>query len=143
MIGYFLKNTLSDFGSVSRAVCEHDADYILKDIVEYLKITRSGEATENISQSVDTQILSLDTIVSMNMWRITPKIFDFLRKGFPEFLEAHSTEQKSEYLFASVIGIAMQENKITVQIIKSKDAWFGVRYPQDKARVEDNIARMV
>ncbi len=143
MIGYNLRNTLSDYGSVSRAVCKYDDEYYLKNIVEYTKIEKKGNDAEYTDESGEKKFISGDEIVSMNMWGFTPVFFDYLREGFIEFLNTSISDNKAEFIFAVVINKLCSNNTIPVKILASQEHWFGVTYPQDKENVVKNINLLI
>ena len=79
----------------------------------------------------------------MNMWGLTPEFLDILEANFPKFLENMSNELKSEYLLPSVIDEAIKSGKISVEVLKSHDKWFGVTYKEDKDIVVNSIRALV
>ena len=138
MVGFILKNTLSDNGGVTRGVCQVK-DNQLVDIVETHNIEKvNGKAV------ADGKEIDLDSAVSMNMWGLYPEFFDILEKGFDDFLaETPSDNLKAEYLLPTIIGDLLHNNKAKVTALKSHDEWFGVTYKEDKDYVKDNIQLLV
>ena len=139
MVGFVLKNTLSDNGGVTRGICQVSEDNKLVDIVETHNIERiDGKAI------VEGKEINLDSAVSMNMWGLYPEFFDILEKGFDEFLNAlEASNLKSEYLLPTIIGNLLQQGKVSVEVLKSHDEWFGVTYKEDKEFVKENIQLLV
>lgn len=143
MVGFVLKNTLSDNGGVTRGVCKVDENRLLTEIVETSNIvkTADGAATETKDGLVP---INLEAEVSMNMWGLSPAFFEVLEKGFDEFLEKLDPENlKGEYLLPIIIGDLLKEGKMQVEVRKSHDAWFGVTYKEDKADVVENIQKLI
>lgn len=138
MVGFVLKNTLSDNGGVTRGICQAE-NHQLVDIVETHNIEHiNGKAI------TEGKELDLDSVVSMNMWGLYPEIFEILEKGFEEFLgELKETEIKAEYLLPTIIGDLLKEGKVSVEVLKSNDEWFGVTYKEDKEYVKENIQALI
>ena len=137
MVGYYLKNTVSDHGSVARGVCEVDENGNLSSIVERLRI----EKYENgIHFTVDGETwteLHPDTLVSMNMFGFTPSFLEELEKKFPMFLEKEMPENpaKKEFLLPKNADELLQAGKATIRMLSSADKWYGVTYAADKPLV--------
>jgi NDP-sugar pyrophosphorylase family protein len=142
MVGYVLRATLSDHGSVARGVCALEGGDYLETIVEHLAIERRGDAALDRRVGGDRPLTG-DEIVSMNFWGFTPTLFDHLQRGFEEFLRAEGTRPKSEFLLPSVVNRLIGEHKARVKVLRSPGAWFGVTYPQDKPRVMENIRALI
>ena len=139
MVGFILKNTLSDNGGVTRGICKADDNNYLVDIVE----THNIEKKDNKAYVADQEI-DINSVVSMNMWGLYPEIFDILEKGFDEFLNSLNHEElKSEYLLPTIIGDLLKDKKISVTVLKSHDEWFGVTYKEDKQTVKDSIKKLI
>lgn len=138
MVGFVLKNTLSDNGGVTRGICQAE-NHQLVDIVETHNIEHiNGKAI------TEGKELDLDSVVSMNMWGLYPEIFEILEKGFEEFLgELKETEIKAEYLLPTIIGDLLKDGKVSVEVLKSNDEWFGVTYKEDKEYVKENIQALI
>lgn len=128
MAGYKLGNTLSENGTVSRGVCEVE-NGILKGVTEHLDIP------------FDTDI-PLDTIVSMNMWGLDTDIFEYLKKGFVDFLSNNINEPKKEYLLPVVIDQRIKDENKQVVVLPTNEQWFGVTYPEDTQKVKDAILEL-
>lgn len=143
MVGFVLKNTLSDNGTVTRGICKVD-DY---DMLIEIRETKNIAKTENgvAIQTKDGDI-SLDrwSPVSMNMWGIYPGFFKILESGFDQFLEnLPEGDLKAEYLLPTIIGNLLNENKLNVRVLQSTDKWFGVTYKADKEKVVEEIQRLI
>ena len=144
MVGFILKNTLSDNGAVTRGVCSVDDNNNLMDIHETYKIERSGDKAIGVCCGQPVEI-ALDTMVSMNMWGFYPEIFRVLETGFKEFLEVYDPDsgEKQEYLLPNIVGRLLREDKAYVTVLESPDKWFGVTYMEDKDVVIQSIMELI
>lgn len=143
MVGFVLRNTLSEFGSVSRGVCHVGDDGYLKDITELKSIRSEGPHIANIDSEGRQTQLNGGEIVSMNMWGFTPRIFEQLNEQFLHFLRLHGEETKAESYLPSTVNSLIQAGQARVKVLRSGDAWFGVTYREDHPRVVQTIARLV
>ncbi len=138
MVGFRLVNTLTDNGYVSRGVCKTE-NGILTDIDEVTKI----KDCKYTKDDVNWVELAPDTVVSMNMWGLTPDIFDYLEREFKLFLDEHITEPKTEFYLPMVIGTLIKNSEKTVHVLASEDKWYGVTYKEDKDEVVKAIGKMI
>jgi len=143
MVGFILRNTLSDFGSVARGVCRVAADDTLQDIVELTKIERDGNGARNTDPSGNVTKLTGDEPVSMNMWAFTPRVFDQLRERFEQFLEKSGTDAKSECYIPMTVGELIHAGQARVKVLHSRDSWFGVTYREDRPRVIESVRALI
>jgi len=143
MMGFILKNTLSDFGTVSRGFCRVSREGYLEDIHERLKIKKTGEKVSYTENGSDWIEEDSESIVSMNMWGFTAGIFPELETGFSTFLREKIEIPKSEYLLPEVVGGLVREKRATVKVLPTDEKWFGVTYPEDKSYVRAAIRRLV
>src|SRR5258707_10692685 len=104
MVGFLLRNTLSDFGSVSRGVCRVDGDDFLQGVVELTNIERDGAHARNTDSSGRITTLSGDEVVSMNMWGFTPHVFGQVREHFQKFLKLDGSDIQSESYLPSKLN---------------------------------------
>ena len=143
MVGFVLKNTLSDNGGVTRGVCKVDEHRMLSEIVETSNIVKTAEGAA--VQTEDGAVpIDVESEVSMNMWGLSPAFFDVLEKGFDVFLEKLDPENlKGEYLLPTIIGDLLKEGKMRVEVRKSHDEWFGVTYKEDKPDVVAAIQKLI
>lgn len=135
MVGYHLKNTVTDNGHVSRGICELDSEKRLVAINERTRIEkRDGGIAYSEDDGTTWTKLDPDTLVSMNMWGFTHSILDEIKAGFPVFLEKGLAENpmKCEYYLPSVVSGLLEEGKATVTVLESEDKWYGVTYKEDK-----------
>lgn len=143
MVGFVLKNTLSEHGGVTRGVCKVDENHMLEEIVETHNIVKSGKGAKVISQEKEEEI-DINSAVSMNMWGLKPEFFGILESGFAEFLGKLSADDlKTEYLLPTIIGDLLKQDKIQVKVLESKDKWFGVTYKEDKESVVQAIRELI
>jgi len=143
MVGFILRNTLSDFGSVARGVCRVDSNGYLETVEELTNIERDGEHAKNTDSSGKVAQLTGDEAVSMNMWGFTPAVFDHLREVFHRFLERSGKELKTESYVPSAVNELVAAGKARVKVLRSSDSWFGVTYREDRPRVVASIGQLI
>lgn len=145
MVGYYLKNTLTENGHVARGVCTANAEGKLTGITERTRIEKkeTGPAYTEDEGKTWTE-LPEDTIVSMNMWGFTAGILRELNDRFACFLERNLPKNplKCEYFLPFVVDELLKENKAEVTVLKSPDRWYGVTYKEDKPVVVEAIKNM-
>ena len=145
MVGYRLRNTVTEHGSVARGVCEVNEEGLLTGITERTKIFKRGDDaayTEDDGQTFTH--LSGSTIVSMNLWGFTRGILDVLWDRFPAFLEKNLPVNplKCEYFLPFVVNEQLEEGSATARVLPCEETWYGVTYKEDLESVENAIARM-
>ena len=143
MVGFILRNTLSDFGSVARGVCRVSANGYLECIEELTNIERDNGGAKNTAADGTVTALSGDEPVSMNFWGFTPQIFPQLRTVFQHFLERSGSELKTESYVPAAVGELVNAGRAKVKVLRSADSWFGVTYREDRPRVVDSIGKLV
>jgi NDP-sugar pyrophosphorylase family protein len=143
MCGFIMRNTLSDNGSVSRGVCEVDADGNLTEVVENTRIERNGKGAKSYLENGSVVDFTGDEIVSMNMWGFTPSLFDHMQEMFVEFLKERGQEMKSEFFIPLVADTLIKQGKAKVKVMTSNDEWFGITYQEDKPAVIESIKELV
>lgn len=143
MVGYELRNTLSDHGSVSRGVCQCDSGNYMQKVVEHTNIERSGAGGICEMEDGTKKELTGDEVVSMNFWGFQPALFNHLDAQFREFLEESGIELKSEFYIPSVVDRLVGESQASVEVLKTNGSWFGVTYQQDKPIVAASIKKLV
>lgn len=142
MVGYWLKNTLSENGSVSRGVCKTNTDADLIEIRERTNIRRAGEQifyTENQEQVE----LDENSIVSMNFWGFHPNLFGYLEELFIGFLKDNGGKLTSEFYIPSVVFALIQQGKVKSTVLSADAKWFGVTYQEDLPGVKEGISRLI
>jgi dTDP-glucose pyrophosphorylase len=143
LVGFVLRNTLSEFGSVARGVCRVSEADDLESVVELTKIERDGERAKNTDAAGVVTPLGGDEMVSMNMWGLMPGVFPQLREHLVKFLEAHGNEAKTEYYIPSFVHELIVAGEARVKVLRTNDTWFGVTYREDHQFVVDSIARLI
>lgn len=144
MVGYLLKNTLSETGYVARGVCSMDKAGRLTDLHERTHIISTMDGPM-MSEDLQTYTrLDPDTVVSMNMWGFPAAMIDRLRASFPVFLKERmpANPMKAEFFLPTVVDEEMQAKRAEVTIHITPDKWYGVTYHEDKQEVMDAIAGM-
>jgi dTDP-glucose pyrophosphorylase len=143
MVGFVLRNTLSEFGTVARGVCHVAEDGYLKDITELKSIEREGPHITNVDDEGQETVLAGDELVSMNMWGFTPQIFPQLYEHFQRFLKRYGDDPKAECYIPSSVNTLVQAGQAKVKVLRSGDAWFGVTYREDHPRVVQSVGRLI
>lgn len=143
MVGFELRRTLSENGTVSRGVCRIGEDGLLDRVDEHTKIAPEGDDAVFTDEDGQRHPLPGDTTVSMNMWGFTPSIFRHLEQGFEAFLRERGQEPKSEFYIPSVVSSLIAEGKARVEVLKSIGQWYGVTYQEDRPVVAERIRAMV
>ena len=140
MAGFILKNTLSENGGVTRGLCQVDSKGYLTNVTETRNIVKTEDGAAVNGEKVDP-----DTYVSMNMWGLGPEFMDTLRDGFEEFFRntAPADPLKAEYLLPIYIGQLLQRGKVSVQVLETRDKWFGVTYREDKPAVVKSFRQLI
>ena len=140
MAGFVLKNTLSDNGGVTRGICKMDEDNNLTEVVETKNIVKTATGAEAAGVAVD-----VNSLVSMNMWGLTPDFLDVLEDGFKEFFkeEVPGNPLKAEYLIPIFIGEQLKKGNMSVKVLKTNDTWYGMTYHEDVAAVKDSFKKML
>ena len=143
MVGFVLKNTLSENGGVTRGVCKVDENQMLTKIVETSNIVKTETGAAVLTDGKE-EIIDADTPVSMNMWGLTPEFFGILESGFAEFLDKQEAGNlKGEYLLPTIIGDLLEKDQVSVKVLKSHDKWFGVTYKEDKDLVVREVKALI
>ncbi len=144
VIGYPLKNTLSDHGDVNRGICDHDADGLLTEVEEYVAIEREEDGAVRGTGLSGARKVLLDTApVSMNFWAFTPDFFPQLEEEFTAFLKANASAEKAECYIPTVVDSLIRSGKADCRVIETTSHWFGVTYPDDKPHVVASINELI
>ena len=143
MVGFQIKHTLSDFGTVSRGICEVDNRDFLKAVVERTEIGQSDNNIYYKDENGSEKPLSGDDMVSMNIWGFSPAIFPLLEDHFTEFIHKNINQLKAELYIPTVINDMVRNNKGTMKVLPATDKWFGVTYKEDKPMAIENIRKQV
>ncbi|MEI6454900.1 MAG: sugar phosphate nucleotidyltransferase [bacterium] len=142
MVGYRIKNTVSDFGFVSRGICQTDNESNLVDVVERTHIER---LKTGIAYKEDDKFVAVDenSIVSMNFWGFTPSFFEYLRIGFEAFLKNNLENPKAEFYIPTVVNELIKSGKGNVKVIDCQERWFGMTYKEDREIVVKGIRKLI
>jgi NDP-sugar pyrophosphorylase family protein len=142
MVGYTLKNVLSEHGSVSRGVGETDKDGNLTSVVE--RTTIVVENGKIIAKEKDGDlVLRPDAPTSMNFWGFHPSMFDYAAAMFREFLKNNHENIKAEFYIPLIVNGMIKENKGKVKVLGGGNIWFGVTYKEDKEAVSNKIKELI
>lgn len=143
MVGFRLKNTLTENGYVSRGVCVVNEDNTLKDITERTKIIRHDDNKVYYEDNDTAVELDENSIVSMNCWCFPSQFIDTLQVRFNEFFKTvESNPLKSEFFLPFVVSDMLNEKVCTVDVLETNDKWFGVTYKEDRPLVVKSIQDM-
>jgi hypothetical protein len=144
MVGYPVLQTLSEHGTVARAICQVDGQGLLQALVEHLNLEKCGNAGRYVDESGTERILAGDEVVSMNMWGFTPAVFDQLEQRLTRFLaDAKQSTGTPECIVAVSIGELVKEGAARVRVLPTTDTWFGVTHANDKPGVMQTLRAMV
>lgn len=136
LIGYALKNTLSDNGGVTRGICKVEKGKLVS-ITETKNIVKDGNGA-----SVDGQPVDEESLVSMNFWCYPAEFLSILQAGFGEFLKNTPNPEKDEYLLP-IIADGMLKSGVDYTLLSTDDTWFGVTYKEDKEDVVDSFKQLI
>lgn len=143
-VGYYLRNTLSDHGTVNRGICDVDQNNYLIGVNERTKIKRFEDGIIRYdSESGDPKPLSDTDFASMNMWGCVPNYFNVTDRHFKAFLEENGMNPKSEYYIPTIIDYMIANQLAHVKVLPSESTWFGVTYPEDKPAVMESIQKLL
>ena len=143
MVGYPLKQTLSEFGTVSRGLCATDAAGRLRSITEITKIEKTGTGARYTDATGSARALTGEEIVSMNFWGFTPRVFAQLRVMFAEFQAKHAADPKAEFYLPTAISTLNEQGAAQVALLQSSDAWFGITYREDLPASQAAIGALI
>lgn len=142
MVGYQLDNTLSDYGYVSRGVCEVNEAGNLSGVTERTHIQRKNGGIVFTDNDKEIPLTGTET-VSMNMLGFAPSVFTYYKQYFEEFIAENSQQLKAEFYIPTVVNRVINEDKGTVKMLKSQEKWFGVTYKEDKEHVQSAIKDLI
>jgi len=143
MVGFILRNTLSEFGSVARGVCRTGAQDFLESVTEIVGIEKDGAGAKYRDDQGAVHRFTGDETVSMNMWGFNPALFGRLREQFTTFLRHHGQQEKSEFYIPRVVNDLVAARQARVKVLRTNDSWFGVTYREDRPLVVEGVRRLV
>ncbi len=143
IVGYKMKNTLSDHGHVNRGVCKVGPDGLLKNIVETRQIEKTSFGAQAPDGKEGMERFTGDEVVSMNLWGFKPSCYDFLGKEFRNFINEYGMDLKSELDIPTSIDKFVKSGEVRIKILMSNERWFGVTYREDKPYVVESINNMI
>lgn len=143
MVGFVLRNTLSDHGTVARGICQVSPEGYLTDIVETTAIAPDGNHAKNTASDGTITKIDGDVPVSMNLWAFTPAVFPQLKESFEAFLKTSGTDLKKECFIPNTVNELIKAGKAKVKVLHSNDSWFGVTYREDHPSVVASIRALV
>lgn len=141
MVGFVLKNTLSEHGAVSRGICQTEKG-LLTDVVERTNIINKGDQIIYKDNGNDIPI-NKEAIVSMNFWGFTPAYFKQTEKEFEAFIRKNADQLTAEFYIPYVLNRLIKSKHATCKVFTSNDKWFGVTYQDDKKATIEKINQLV
>ena len=143
MVGYTLRDTLSEYGPVCRGVCQCDEQMFLRRVTERRNIESTATGARYFEDDGTERFLSGNEIVSMNLWGFQPSVFHHFKVHFRRFLKERSGEKNSELFILTVIDELLKKEKATVKVLRTNDKWFGVTYRRDAATATRCIRQLI
>jgi dTDP-glucose pyrophosphorylase len=141
MVGYKLKNTLSEHGTVSRGVCT-SKNGLLTDVIERTSIMRKGKDVV-FNDAGNDVVIDENAVVSMNFWGFTPKYFEQSENDFRSFIIENANQLKAEFYIPYVVNNLIENDQASCSVLTSNDQWFGVTYQEDKPTTIKKIKQLV
>jgi len=144
MVAYYLRNTVSENGHVTRGVCETDAEGNLVKVTETYKIMPFADGTiRDLETDPEGRVLDPDALVSMNFWGFTPWCFQVAEEDLEKFLKAENGDPlKKEYALPTLVDKLMNQQGLKVEVLSTKAVWFGVTYREDKDYVAGELKKL-
>lgn len=143
MAGYKLKNTLSANGAVTRGVCVGNSQNKLEDIIETHEIRQNDDGSISSKEGLNSNILNLESLVSMNLWASYPEFISLCKDHFVRYLEKNIDQLSSaEYVLPEMIGELIKEEKADITILPTNEKWIGITYKQDLHPAQEAFKKM-
>ena len=146
MAGFVLKNTLSEFGAVTRGICQVDGKGFLTEVSETKNITcKWDKDAGEMKVYAGARIIDPESLVSMNMWGFTPEFLTMLEAGFADFMrrQVHLDPEKAEFLIPIFVGQVLEAGAATVRMLTTQDKWFGFTYREDRPFVVECFRELI
>ena len=141
LVGFYLKNTISEYGYVSRGVCTVNSSGNLEGIKERTHITKDDSGKIQFEDETGKVELSPDQVVSMNLMGFTPAAFDIMKDEFQKFMKERGHELKSEFYIPTVLDKVANLKKVPV--LETPEKWLGVTYKEDKSFVSERLGTLI
>ena len=144
MVAYKLRNTVSDFGTVTRGVCRIDGGEMTA-VKETFKIGKAPDGSiRSFADSEEGVALDGESPVSMNFWGFTPQILEEIWDKFPGFLEENlkTNPEKCEFYLPTVVNNQLLDHRADVRVLPCMESWYGVTYKEDLPNVKAAIGRL-
>ena len=142
LIGYLLRNTLSEHGSVARGICRQNSGGYLDSLVETLGIYSEGDLILHRDADGQPRPMEGNTLVSMNLWGFTPSYFRHLESDFVEFLRLRGSDPGAEFYLTTVVDRLIRSGVEKVKVLSTDQQWFGVTYREDRPHVVASIRKL-
>lgn len=143
MVGYRLEDTLSEHGTVSRGICEKDADGFLASIEEHKRIEHVGSRIVDTLDDGSTVELQPDDIASMNMFGFTPAVFDQIDEELARFVRQRGDDPTAEFYIPTLMTRLIETERAQMRVLSTQAKWFGMTYKEDKPKVQTRIREYV
>jgi UTP-glucose-1-phosphate uridylyltransferase len=143
LVGYQVGNTMSEYGSVSRGVCEEDEKELLVTVTERTNIQYTDGKIAYLEADGKSIFLDPLTLVSMNFWGFTPEYFKQTETIFSDFVKANIDSLKAEFYIPFAIDKLINSSNASVKVLRSDAKWFGVTYKEDKPLVIDKLSQLI
>ena len=145
MVGYLVKNTITENGSVKRGVCEVDGSTLIKITESSVGRVESGKImAKPLDESLPEFEVAEDDTVSMNMLLFTPSVFKYIGDHFEEFLDKNKDNlEKCEYLIPDILFDTIRDKYATAEVLKTTATWYGVTYKEDADGVKKALKGLV
>lgn len=143
MVGYTLRDTLGEYGPVSRGVCQCDEQMFLRRVTECRNIESTATGARYFEDDGTERFLSGNEIISRNLWGFQPSIFHHLKEHFRQFLKERGYEKNSELFIPTVVDELVGKEKATVKVLRTNDKCFGVTYRRDAAKAARCIRQLI
>jgi dTDP-glucose pyrophosphorylase len=143
MVGFVLRNTLSEFGGVKRGVCNVTGDGFLQSVTEFEQIETDGRAAKYTDSTGTGQRLTGDEIVSMNVWGFRPTLFSHLLEQWTKFAHNQAQNEAAEFYITDVVTTLIRRGATKCRVLQTTDSWFGVTYREDRPFVIKSIQSLI
>jgi hypothetical protein len=143
VVAYYLRNTLSEHGTVNRGICSVNPEGYLIEVRECTKIKRDGDGQITYPEGDSLHTLPEDSLVSMNMWGFLPSYFTYCEHELKSFIQKSGNELTSEFYIPTLIDHLIKGKHLEVEVIDTESDWFGVTYQEDKPYVMEKISSLI